>query len=78
MEKRLLGLAKRLWPELETMAGQDRTSGVFDVVGLLYTAPLALVGLVWLTAVTDLALIRAEWPMLVLLLVPVLLQLLLI
>lgn len=69
MEEQLLVPAKRLWPELETMDGQDRTSGVFDVVGFLYSAPLALVGLVWLMAVTDLALIRAEWPMLALLFV---------
>jgi serine phosphatase RsbU (regulator of sigma subunit) len=69
MEERLLAIARSFWPELETMDGQDRTSGVFDVVGFLYSTPLALVGLSWLMAVTDLALIRAEWPMLALLLV---------
>jgi serine phosphatase RsbU (regulator of sigma subunit) len=63
----LLALAKRFWPELETMDGQDRTSGLFDVVGFLYSAPLVLAGLVWLIAATDLALIRAELPMLALL-----------
>jgi serine phosphatase RsbU (regulator of sigma subunit) len=67
VEERLLALARRFWPELEAMDGQNRTSGVFDVVGFLYSAPLALVGLVWLMAVTDLALVRAEWPMLALL-----------
>jgi len=67
MEDRLLTIAKRFWPEIETMSGSDRTSGVFDVVGFLYSAPMALGGLVWLIAVTDLVLIRTEWPMLVLL-----------
>jgi hypothetical protein len=51
------------------MAGQARISGVFDVIGVLYSAPLVLVGLAWLTTVTDLALIRAGWPMLALLFV---------
>ncbi len=68
MERRLLTAAKRLWPELETMDGQDQTSGVFDVVGVLYSAPLVLVGLIWLMAVTDLPQIRSEWPTLALLL----------
>ena len=67
MEDRLLIIARRFWPKLETMSGPDRTSGVFDVVGFLYSAPMALGGLVWLIAVTDLVLIRTEWPMLVLL-----------
>lgn len=69
MEERLLALARRFWPELETMDGQDRASGVFNVVGFLYSAPLAVIGLVWLVAVTDLSLLWTEWPMLVLLFV---------
>lgn len=69
MEERLLPIAKRFWPELETMSGLRRTGAVGDVVGFLYSAPLALVGLVWLMAVTDLTLIRTEWPTLLLLFV---------
>ncbi|HSR31647.1 MAG TPA: SpoIIE family protein phosphatase, partial [Anaerolineae bacterium] len=69
MEERLLALARRFWPELETIDRRDRTSGVFDVVGFLYSVPMALIGLAWLMAVTDLALMRAEWPMLALLFV---------
>jgi len=67
VEERLLALAKWLWPDLGTMDGRDRTSGVFDVVGFLYSAPLVLVGLVWLMAVTDLTLIGSELPILALL-----------
>jgi hypothetical protein len=69
MEERLLAIAKRFLPELETMNGRERTSGVADVVGTLYSAPLALVGLVWLIAVTDLTLFHTEWPTLSLLFV---------
>jgi len=69
MEERLLAIAKRFLPELETMNGRERTSGVADVVGTLYSAPLVPVGLVWLIAVTDLTLMRTEWPTLLLLFV---------
>jgi serine phosphatase RsbU (regulator of sigma subunit) len=67
MEERLLAVARRFWPELEKMGERERAGGVLDVVGFLYSAPLALVGIAWLIAVTDLALIRTEWPTLLLL-----------
>jgi len=69
MEERLLAIAKRFWPELETMSGPERTNGVRNVVGFLYSAPMALVGLVWLITITDLTLFRTEWPTLSLLFV---------
>jgi serine phosphatase RsbU (regulator of sigma subunit) len=69
MEERLLAIAERFWPELETMSGPERRDGVADVVSFLYSAPLVLVGLVWLIAVTDLTLFRTEWPILSLLFV---------
>jgi serine phosphatase RsbU (regulator of sigma subunit) len=67
MAGRLLGFAKRFWPELDTMSERERADGVAEVVGVLYSAPLALAGLVWLIAVTDPALIRTVWPTLLLL-----------
>lgn len=39
-----------------------------DLLGFLYGAPIALTGLIWLVAVTDLALLRQRWPLLLLLL----------
>ena len=48
MEERLLAIAKKFWPELETMSGSEPRGGVSNVVGFLYSAPLTLVGLVWL------------------------------
>jgi len=62
MEQRLKTIAKTLWPEIETLSGLDYVTGVYNVTGFLYTAPLALAGLGWLIVVTDLALLRAEWP----------------
>ncbi|MCP4539162.1 MAG: PP2C family protein-serine/threonine phosphatase [Chloroflexi bacterium] len=69
MEKRLKAIARKLWPEIETLSGSDYVSGLFNVTGFLYVAPLTLVGLVWLMVVTDLTLIRIEWPMLFFLLI---------
>ncbi len=59
-----LAIARRFWPELETMSGQPQVTGVANVVGFLAALPLDLAGLAWLLAVTDLALIRREWPVL--------------
>ena len=69
MEKRIKAIARKFWPEIEALSGSDYVSGLYNVTGFLYVTPLALVGLVWLIAVTDQALMRAEWLMLSLLLV---------
>jgi hypothetical protein len=69
IETRLLPIARRLWPELATLTGLELTSGVADVFGLLYSAPFALGGIGWLIAVTDLAVIRSRWPVLLILLI---------
>jgi serine phosphatase RsbU (regulator of sigma subunit) len=69
MGERLPAIAKRFWPDLETMGENDRRHGIGNVSGFLYAAPLALAGLVWLVIITDLPLIRAEWPTLLLLFV---------
>jgi hypothetical protein len=67
MEDWLLGKAKRFWPELKTASELQQASAAVDLFGILYTLPLALVGLVWLAAVSDLSLIRGTWPALPLL-----------
>ncbi|MFC2036817.1 PP2C family protein-serine/threonine phosphatase [Chloroflexota bacterium] len=67
MEERLLAIAKRFWPTLETASKLERTWAAFDLFGILYTVPVVLVGLTWLAAVTDLSLIRREWSTLLLL-----------
>jgi serine phosphatase RsbU (regulator of sigma subunit) len=67
MEGRLLAIAKRFWPELDTMSGRERADAVAEVIGVLYSAPLALAAIVWLATATDPALIRTEWLALLLL-----------
>jgi hypothetical protein len=69
MEDLLEVIARKLWPEIEALSGSDYVSGLFNVIGSLYAAPLALAGLGWLMVVTDPTLMRTEWPMLALLLV---------
>jgi serine phosphatase RsbU (regulator of sigma subunit) len=64
LEDRLRAIAIRIWPELGNMTGLKYIEGLANVTGFLYTAPLALAGLVWLAAVTDAAQVCAEWPML--------------
>ena len=66
MEERLCAVAAKWWPELEAMQGRERVQGVANVLGSLYGVPLALGGLVWLVARTDLAPVRQEWPVLLL------------
>ncbi|MFC2055370.1 hypothetical protein ACFLV7_13905 [Chloroflexota bacterium] len=46
----LLNIAKKIRPELENMSGEEHRSSVFDVIGFLYSIPLAVVGLKWLMA----------------------------
>jgi serine phosphatase RsbU (regulator of sigma subunit) len=67
MNRFLASIAKKFWPELETMSEQRRLVGMGDVIVTVGMAPLALVGLAWLTAATDLDLVRRNWPALLLL-----------
>jgi serine phosphatase RsbU (regulator of sigma subunit) len=68
MEHILPAITKKLRPDLETLNGLERAMAIAEAVGLLYAAPLALVGLLWLVAATDATVIRQQWPTLLLLL----------
>lgn len=63
----LLAIAEKFWPELKTFSAQRRYVGAGEVLAFLYSIPLALASLVWLAAVTDLEMVRSQWPVLVLL-----------
>jgi serine phosphatase RsbU (regulator of sigma subunit) len=65
----IFAVAKKLWPELENLRGREQITGIADVIGVIYLMPLAFVGLVWLIAVTDLTVLWASWPTLLLVLV---------
>jgi hypothetical protein len=66
LEYRLLRVARLFWPALAELEGEDLSRRLADVLGLLYGVPIALIGLGWLIAVTDLALIGRQWPLLLL------------
>ena len=61
MEDIVYQLVKRLRPDLEKESGQQRIGSVADVVTLLYTLPLGIIGLVWLVRVSDWGLIGKNW-----------------
>ncbi len=67
MEDWLLAIARRFGLDPETSSPLDQAAAAWGFFGVLYSVPLALAGLVWLAAATDVRLIRAEWPTLLLL-----------
>ena len=60
MEERLLAITKKFRPALETMSAERRLGGIGDVIVLLYSAPLALVGIIWLIRVTDVSVFQED------------------
>ncbi|HSQ18307.1 MAG TPA: hypothetical protein VLM83_11445, partial [Anaerolineales bacterium] len=60
-------LARRLRPDLNSLSGQRRLSGVADVVSLLFSLPLLVVALVWLVRVSDWRVVGQQWPLVLLL-----------
>ena len=54
-------LAKKLRPDLESLSGQQRMSATADVLTLLYTLPMMVIGLVWLIRLTSWESIREQW-----------------
>ena len=69
MEQYLNRIARKLWDNLDPFDESERKRRLGDLVGMLYGTLLAVVGLGWLVVTTDLALVRAEWPTLLLMLV---------
>jgi hypothetical protein len=65
-ESRLLRVARLFWPALTELEGEELSRRLADVLGLLYGVPIALIGLGWLIAVTDLSFIGRQWPLLLL------------
>ncbi|MBN1177693.1 MAG: SpoIIE family protein phosphatase [Anaerolineae bacterium] len=65
MDHFLQAMARRLRPDFDALSDVERTAYVGDLFGILYGAPLALGVLVWLAASTEVAVLRAQWPILV-------------
>jgi serine phosphatase RsbU (regulator of sigma subunit) len=66
MEQRLLRIAGKLWPDLDVLDTPERKHIARELVGIIYGTLLAMLGLGWLVLATDLALLAAEWPILLL------------
>ena len=54
-------LAKKLRPDLESKNGQQRMSGTADVLTLIFTLPLFIVGLAWLVRESSWESFRQNW-----------------
>jgi serine phosphatase RsbU (regulator of sigma subunit) len=54
-------LTKKVRPDLETMSGQQRISGSADVLTLLYSLPLVIIGVAWLILVSDWESVIQSW-----------------
>jgi serine phosphatase RsbU (regulator of sigma subunit) len=68
-EQRLFRIVGKLWPELDVLDVPERKRLFGELVGIIYGTLLAVLGISWLVLVTDLALVGAEWPTLVLMLI---------
>lgn len=61
MNDNVYKLIKKLRPDLESMSGQQRISGTADVLTLLYTLPLVVIGVAWLVRESNWESIRQNW-----------------
>lgn len=61
MNQTFYNIARRLWPQLESMSEQRRLVGIGDVIIFLFAMPLAITGLIWLVSITDLEQVRSQW-----------------
>lgn len=66
MQNLLYAIAKNMWPELEDMDEQRRLRGIGEVLAFLFSSLLALVGITWLTLVTDVKVVTSNWQILLL------------
>lgn len=66
-------IAKRFWPEVTSLPDEVQGNGIANVLTVLYATPLAIVGLIWLAASTDVSLFFREWRMFAILTVLILL-----
>jgi serine phosphatase RsbU (regulator of sigma subunit) len=61
-----LKLSRKLWPEIDHLPTEVRTSGMANIISVLYSAPLFLVGLVWLALETSPEVLQDQFAFLVL------------
>ena len=68
MKSLLANIAQKIWPDFQSMAELDRLALLRELLGILFGLPFVIIAVVWLAAQTDLALLRQQWPVLLLLL----------
>ena len=61
MKNFLSNLAISFWPELKSMNTQRRLISTGNVLSVLYSFPLGVVGIFWLIPITDFAILREAW-----------------
>lgn len=54
-------IAVKLEPRIANLPAPIKAGRVLDIIGLLAATPVALLGLLWLAARTDIALLQANW-----------------
>lgn len=59
----LFAVAEKFVPNADSLSDEDRLGASLDILGILYLSPLALSGMVWLIAITDLTLLGTAWVM---------------
>jgi len=68
-EQRLLRITGKLWPAFDTLDELERRHILRELIGIIYGTLLAVLGVAWLVLATDLALVRAQWPIVLLMLI---------
>ncbi len=68
-EQRLLRIVGKLWPDLDVLDEPERSHILRELIGIIYGTLLAVLGVAWLVVATDLALVRAQWPLVLLMLI---------
>jgi serine phosphatase RsbU (regulator of sigma subunit) len=66
-------IAKRLWPDITSLARNDQAVAIGELFGNLYGSLIALVGILWLAKISDYALFVSDWPMFLLFLLLIIL-----
>jgi serine phosphatase RsbU (regulator of sigma subunit) len=64
MEQALTTLAGKLMPDFATLDERLRKQRLMDLFGMFFAAPLAAMGVIWLVAATDTAVLVQAWPLL--------------
>lgn len=62
-------IARIFWPELNNMSAIGKLSGTASVLSVLYSLPLALLGMTWLLLESDFALVVQHWQIIIVLVI---------